>query len=336
MGSNSKRPKACIEDRISELPDAVRCHILSFLPTRNAVKTCLLSHRWKNTWASVLNLDLCATSPNIDSDRSAGFVDRVLLFRGWSDIHSFRLRCKGIKTYFSRIDAWICTAIRRNVVELDLDLFQDRTSFFLGQSEHGASNNVHVLPKSLFLCKTLVVLKLNLDYNVIAIVPNSNCFPNLKYLHVKVSYPIIVKSMEKLFSCCPALVDLTLDGHVGRLENGSVLNLTISAPKLKRLRIHLLAQEEEEGYAYKIFIIADVPNLENLDLKESFLASYSLNNAKSLCKARIKITDMHAYEHPDSVLDYADRIHRLFAAILNVRYLKVSGPYIGVSMLLFP
>ncbi|PRQ42717.1 putative F-box domain-containing protein [Rosa chinensis] len=45
-GSNSKRRrKRCTEDRLSELPDAILCHILSFLSTVDAVKTSVLSHR---------------------------------------------------------------------------------------------------------------------------------------------------------------------------------------------------------------------------------------------------------------------------------------------------
>ncbi|XP_078154369.1 F-box protein At4g22280-like isoform X2 [Carex rostrata] len=43
-------------DRISSLPDDVRTHILSFLSTREAVQTCILSKRWINTWASVQDL----------------------------------------------------------------------------------------------------------------------------------------------------------------------------------------------------------------------------------------------------------------------------------------
>ncbi|PRQ17702.1 putative F-box domain, leucine-rich repeat domain, L domain-containing protein [Rosa chinensis] len=59
MASNSKRPKLCShnKDRISGLPDALLCHILTFFSIRDAVKTCVLSHRWKNVWASVPNLD---------------------------------------------------------------------------------------------------------------------------------------------------------------------------------------------------------------------------------------------------------------------------------------
>ncbi|XP_078162225.1 F-box protein At4g22280-like [Carex rostrata] len=40
-------------DRISGLPDPLLTHILSFLPTEEAVCTCILSKRWMRVWASL-------------------------------------------------------------------------------------------------------------------------------------------------------------------------------------------------------------------------------------------------------------------------------------------
>ncbi|AES96691.1 F-box/RNI superfamily protein [Medicago truncatula] len=40
------KPKA-YEDRLSNLPDSVILHILSFLNTKEVVRTCVLSTRWK-------------------------------------------------------------------------------------------------------------------------------------------------------------------------------------------------------------------------------------------------------------------------------------------------
>ena len=43
-------------DRITSLPDDVLKHILSFISTRNAVQTCILSKGWINTWTSLPDL----------------------------------------------------------------------------------------------------------------------------------------------------------------------------------------------------------------------------------------------------------------------------------------
>ena len=45
------------KDGINRLPYKVLCHILSFLPTKYAVGTSILSTTWKNLWSSVPNLD---------------------------------------------------------------------------------------------------------------------------------------------------------------------------------------------------------------------------------------------------------------------------------------
>jgi len=46
-------------DRLSDLPDALIHHIMSFLTGREAVQTCLLSRRWEGLWCSMpcLNID---------------------------------------------------------------------------------------------------------------------------------------------------------------------------------------------------------------------------------------------------------------------------------------
>ncbi|XP_008226397.1 PREDICTED: F-box/LRR-repeat protein At4g14103-like [Prunus mume] len=321
MGSNSKSREACHEDRISGLPDAIISHILSFLLTREAVRTSVLSHRWKNQWTSVPNLYLRDREyyplerrlKKSDPDGFSGFVDRVLFFRGSSNIHRFRLLCLEMKD-FSRIDAWIRTAIMRNVVELDLELY-----------EYSNPPQPFVFPRSLFMCKTLVVLKLRLQSNFIALAPASDCFPSLKFLHVDVVLPD-ADSMEKLFSCCPALEDLVIEGEPGY---DSVLNFEVSAPKLKRLRISWYIVPFHGNYDRKVFINANVPSLEEFNLQENILANYSLKNAHSLSRAKIDLVNLHSGEKFGTVRDSADRIQWLFAEIRNVKFLSLSAPVFG-------
>ncbi|XP_039684842.1 putative F-box/LRR-repeat protein At3g18150 isoform X3 [Medicago truncatula] len=63
MGTRRQRkrqPKddSQIQDRISVLADCLLIHILSFLNTREAVQTCILSKRWINLWKTLPTLTL--------------------------------------------------------------------------------------------------------------------------------------------------------------------------------------------------------------------------------------------------------------------------------------
>jgi hypothetical protein len=46
------------EDRLSNLPDSLLHHILSFVDSDCAVQTCILSTRWKNLWKHLPTLTL--------------------------------------------------------------------------------------------------------------------------------------------------------------------------------------------------------------------------------------------------------------------------------------
>ncbi|KAL6132852.1 hypothetical protein ACLB2K_065091 [Fragaria x ananassa] len=117
-----------------------------------------------------------------------------------------------------------------------------------------------------------------------------------------------------------------------RLEcrGDEVLNLNISAPRLKRLQIRFCAVPEDDpyatdgGYEYKIFVNANAPNLEEFNVKY-LLASYTLNSVKSLSKVELKFKGLHAGEN----LYFAGRIHKLFAEIVNVKYLSVLASIVG-------
>ncbi|KAL3840573.1 hypothetical protein ACJIZ3_025164 [Penstemon smallii] len=55
---NSSKIDCCIgEDSISNLPEDVMSHILSLMPTKDAVRTSVLSKDWKRKWKTIYNLD---------------------------------------------------------------------------------------------------------------------------------------------------------------------------------------------------------------------------------------------------------------------------------------
>ncbi|XP_024168725.2 F-box/LRR-repeat protein At3g59190 isoform X1 [Rosa chinensis] len=330
MASKSKLQKSSIEDRISGWPDAILCHILSCCTTREAVQTSVLSRRWKNVWASVPSLDLDEQKYHLDYVNRTlprplryvlssfpQFVNRLLLFRSPINIHRLHLKTT-MTSDASLINAWISTAVKHNVVELDLCVETPTEPHF-------------EIPKSVFLCNTLVSLKLWLSQDVSAVTPSAKCFPCLKFLHVTVWCPDS-DSMEKLFSCCPALEHLIIDGQV---DDVLAYNINISGPKLKRLQIGFIVHKFDTrssnvvNYVCQIFVNADAPYLEELDIYYDFLVSYSLTDAKSMRKAKIDFLDVDELDNLHCFLGLADRVRRLFAEIFNVKYLSVSAAILG-------
>ncbi|KAL8237707.1 hypothetical protein R6Q59_018788 [Mikania micrantha] len=117
----NKRRK--IEDCISNLPDCILHHILSFLPTVKVVRTSILSKRWRNLWASVPSLDLddfIIYASEVDFQHSPdsitsffNFEERILRS---PKIEKFNLSCHDCFNP-SRVASWIANAVVHNVRE---------------------------------------------------------------------------------------------------------------------------------------------------------------------------------------------------------------------------
>nr|GLL22944.1 putative F-box/LRR-repeat protein At5g02930 [Ipomoea trifida] len=118
-------------DRISDLPIPILHHILSFLPTRDVVRTCVLSKHWHSTSSSfpILEFDIY----DFRSYRRGGYYNNPIKdeeFLRWVDARVERL-CETTDTNILRLKVWVGLldpriiraierAMERNVEELDL------------------------------------------------------------------------------------------------------------------------------------------------------------------------------------------------------------------------
>ncbi|XP_024165801.1 F-box/FBD/LRR-repeat protein At1g16930 [Rosa chinensis] len=315
-------------DRISALPDELVRHILSCMPTLDSVRTSVLSKRWNNLWTSVPNLDFYDRRdfPADDADndvrlrrprcdRFARFVSSVLYSRDAIDIGKFSLSV-GTPHHLPVIEDWICAVARRNVVELQL-AFHVPSIFWI--------------PRCILMCKTLRVLGLCLwDFDFAIDPPTSGCFPSLKVLHVRVSSDNLYL-MGKLFSYCPVLEDLTIDGKVKNGDTDIGYNFNVSVPQVKTLNISLevgMARSrrghEYEQFETRINVYIDAPKLEKLDLKKDGFTNYVLmGRAKSLVNASIDVRDSRAKNPPH----FPSCATALLVGISNVKYLSLLAPW---------
>ena len=186
MANSNSKPTGV--DRISNLSDSLLCHILSFLTTKEAVVTSILSSRWKTLWTLVPKLDFNSHQfkeiSSSDEEQSPnqfnryGFTFAHIVSRVWAlrnrnnayPLKQFRLYWHSDSDPI-QVETWVHAALSHELEELELHIcFPELFNF----------------PSALFnYAKTLVVLNL-MGNNVFVNPPSSVLlgFPSLKTLHL--------------------------------------------------------------------------------------------------------------------------------------------------------
>ncbi|XP_028107784.1 putative F-box/FBD/LRR-repeat protein At5g22670 isoform X2 [Camellia sinensis] len=298
--SSKKKANGNGEDRISTLPDPLLVHILSFLPTKYAVGTSVLSSRWKHIWASVPNLDF--NEWEIFSPFALrkhhfsfmNFINRVFFFHDLTNIQRFSINCDP-DIDKSRLNMFIRAAIMRGVREIDINVCE--------------SVNLK-LPSNLFTCNTLVVLKLGPRLQVD--VPASISFPCLRIFHVSLICPSNDLT-QKLFSSCPVLEELSITAEMGRGK--TVYNISSSVLKI----LYLSLSRKKSGNS-DIVVMVDAPILECLCVEDYCFVHYCLNNLSSVVKACVSVDAFYPHATP-----HVNQIFVLLKAITNVKHLHIQS-----------
>lgn len=116
MGSISKCKRYKEQTDKQNLQSDLFGHILSFLPTKYAVATSVLSTRWKQFWTLITSLDfednfLLHPGKRTKSHQTCftNFVYRVLELRRVSCLH--KLRLNGCQSYdVSHVNTWVAAS----------------------------------------------------------------------------------------------------------------------------------------------------------------------------------------------------------------------------------
>ncbi|CAN6235094.1 unnamed protein product [Urochloa humidicola] len=292
--SGSKRP-AGVEDRLSSLSDDLLHSIMSFLTSRQAVQTCVLSRRWVDLWCSApcLNVDqrefnatdepedwTAAETP--ETVRFLNFMDKLLVFHRAESLNTFRFRvsnwheCQAADQYLRRAIEFcpevleLCLSSKQEVPELGCSYYR----------------NDYELPP----------------------LGSSSCL--LRRLHLVGIY--LRKDFTlHLRSCCPALEDLELEGCLiaypkimsSTLKNLAIINctthcshvLTVTTPAL--ISFHLVIIPT--GHTWNDILADEMP----------FLIKASISFKYHFCTGRIP------HSGP----------FKLLCSLVNMRHLELSG-----------
>ncbi|OMO74486.1 hypothetical protein CCACVL1_16677 [Corchorus capsularis] len=265
-------------DLISDLPDSVLGHIMSFLPTEDALTTSILSKRWVDLWAQVpaFVFDSPHRYPAIDRHNESSFVYfvcKVMLISQAQSISKFTFdRNFDLEFDVDYLRTWISNAVGRNVQDLSLNF---------------RCPQPHInLPDCLFACKTLVSLKL--ENKIFVDVPATGVnFPCLKILQLMAVKYANDDSMRRVLSGCPVLEDLTVERLCG--DNLFVLEVNVISLKritVKRRSAHYIPWNDPP---YKLLISA--PMLERIVLKDENYRYFLLEDGYNLAEAVVEISN---------------------------------------------
>ncbi|OMO60997.1 hypothetical protein COLO4_33627 [Corchorus olitorius] len=305
-------------DRISSLPDPLIVHILSFLPTEDAVKTVLI-RRFGKLWTFVsrLSFDQCSYhdcadivySDDVEYDeRFLDFVHNVLILHENPTIDQFILKLdynllrrpsdEGPNDYVDRemgitdkVNSWVHFAIRKKVELLHLD--------FKGCGE--LEPDAYILPDVVMNCQYLTQLKLV----ACEIIPTGQIKLNsLKRLFLE-EIDLKGEILNQILCGSSVLEELSL------VKCYSLHTLAFKKPSIKSLIV------EFEPISSSLRLRISCPNLVSLQLA-GFIESVDLVDVSSLAVSSIFFSF-----HSKCALGRNQEIRRVFQKLSRSKLVKL-------------
>ncbi|XP_024989650.1 F-box/FBD/LRR-repeat protein At1g13570 isoform X2 [Cynara cardunculus var. scolymus] len=300
------------EDYISDLPQSIIETILTKMPLRDAVRTSILSGKWRYKWASLTQLEFDDKCVYGTHDRALAemnlvkFVSRFLFLHD-GPIHRFTLSTAYLQSS-PDVDQWLLFLSRKDVKELILEL---------GEGEWFRA------PSCLFSCRKLVLIAPDVVENLISRCPLLESLtlsyfdsleltiraPNLKYLILEGEFkdiclentPMLIAisvamymtddiaehfgqssscNFDKFLGGVPSLQRLI--GHIyftKYMSIGNTLGKTqMTYQQLKVIELYQVSFEDMKEIMVVLRLILNAPNLQELQISGS-------SNSSSACEA---------------------------------------------------
>ncbi|XP_077216157.1 F-box/FBD/LRR-repeat protein At1g13570-like [Tasmannia lanceolata] len=236
MSSFPKRKVGLVSnlDMITNLPRDVINAILVCLPIKDAVRTSILSRKWRYKWVTISHIvfNQPCNPPNFPPSKKAlyhlkrvNIIDQVLLHhRG--PIHMFECSYY-LPTSCPDIDRWILFLSRRRIKELILEISPSDCDTTDCDTTDFCDEHHYRLPLCLFACHEMCHLRL--EFTILDIPHKFEGFHHLKVLDLR---NVIISDYELQFliSRSPLLESLTL---ITSIEHPN--HLKINAPNLQYL-----------------------------------------------------------------------------------------------------
>ncbi|XP_058784669.1 F-box/FBD/LRR-repeat protein At1g16930-like [Vicia villosa] len=225
------------KDRISDLPDSLILHILSFLNIKQAIHTCILSTRWKNLWRYIPTLTLIS-SQFTTVEIFTKFVTRILSLRDISmDLHTLRFQPSNVMKP-RLLETILNYAVSHKVQQLDVKVTCDIQHF----------------PTCLLSCRTLTSLDLSFShptvYSTTILFPISLNLPLLTHLNLR--HFSFSAGNDGRVDPFPAFTNLK-SLKIVYCKVAGAQNLCISSIKLLNLDIYMRHYVRETYFGIKLY-----------------------------------------------------------------------------------
>ncbi|KAK7308169.1 hypothetical protein VNO77_41766 [Canavalia gladiata] len=296
--------------RLGDLPDVILQEIISSLPTKDAVRTSVLSKRWVDQWMDISKIVLEEETLE-KRQQFIDFVGKLLVVCNSSRLKSFSLAFE-VGEDAPRVNEWLCGFIKSNIEELNLDF--ERVEKPL------------VFPDHLFTSESLTKFQLSMQH--VINLPSPINFQNLRVMTLKhIIFPDSSPT-QHLFSSCPSLEELTLID----CNWTNVRAVCIACPLLRKLIIRewkddddddsVKSDDENEAAGQNVpthcQIVITGSNLKTFSYDGDLINDYFLYRTTSVTDATVEV-------HPaDSSLHAGYFVFKLLKALSNVEKLSFT------------